>query len=104
METILVMAFALYILLSGLVIFLVGRAKGIKGYERGYMDALEDAQRRQLEAPSRPSEPYGCPHVWGPWSKARWYVRPGGSPVSGWGRMQRRFCELCNEEEERVVG
>lgn len=78
---------------------LVGQVK----YNRGYLAGME-ARKAALPA-LPPVRPYECPHVWEPWSKARWTIRPGGSAlsVSGWSRIQRRKCEGCCEEEERVV-
>lgn len=73
-------------------------------YRRGVVDGrilqadVED--RKRLQAPPAP---YVCPHVWEPWSKPKWVITPGGNPLSGWGRMQRRQCGPCGEEQERIV-
>jgi hypothetical protein len=93
--TALIIAFmGLAIVFLAVMIPLVGKIK----YNHGFLAGME---RKAIHPP--PAGPYVCPHVWEPWSKARWTITPGGTPVSGWGRMQRRVCGQCGEEQERTV-
>lgn len=70
-------------------------------YNHGFLAGLE--ARKAALPPSMPALPYECPHLWEPWSKAKWVYEFRSSPFTGWNRKQRRACGQCGEEEERIV-